>query len=209
MTTVLIGSTGPLGRAVCAAAAGAGLDLVPMARRPEALAGVPGADRARAGDVRDPDSLRTALEGATTVISALGSALTRKPVDLLSVGTRNVLDAMAAVGATRLLCVTGVGAGDSRGHGGFVYDKLALPLLLRTVYADKDRQEALLRASDVDWVIVRPGWLTNDPAVGQYQVLTDLTGRRLGKISRAEVADYLVTETLTPSRHRETVNLTR
>lgn len=59
------------------------------------------------------------------------------------------------VGATR-----GIGAGDSKGHGGFFYDRIFYPLLLKAVYSDKDRQESLIRASNADWTIVRPGFLT-------------------------------------------------
>ena len=76
----------------------------------------------------------------------------------------------------RLICVTGIGAGDSRGHGGFLYDRVIAPFLLKTIYQDKDRQEALIRASGTDWTMVRPGFLTNGPLTGKYRLLTDLTG---------------------------------
>ena len=65
---------------------------------------------------------------------------------------------MKMAGVRRLICVTGIGAGDSKGHGGFLYDRIFNPLLLKTIYEDKDRQESLIKASDVDWVIVRPGF---------------------------------------------------
>ena len=70
---------------------------------------------------------------------------------------------MKKAGVKRLVCVTGIGAGDSKGHGGFLYDSIFLPFLLGTIYADKDRQELVIKASDVDWTIVRPGFLTNGP----------------------------------------------
>jgi len=69
------------------------------------------------------------------------------------------------------------GAGTaSRGHGGFVFDQLFLPLLLSHAYKDKDGQEAVIRASSLDWVIVRPAMLTNDPARGSVRAGTDLAG---------------------------------
>jgi hypothetical protein len=72
----------------------------------------------------------------------------------------------------RLIVVTGLGAGDSRGHGGLIYDAIVFPLLLKRVYDDKDVQEWIVRSSGLDWTIVRPGLLTDRPATGHYRVLT-------------------------------------
>jgi hypothetical protein len=58
--------------------------------------------------------------------------------------------------------VTGFGAGDSRGHGGFLYC-VVFHLLLGRVYDDKDVQERIVRRSELDWVILRPVILTNEP----------------------------------------------
>ena len=115
---------------------------------------------------------------------------------------------MKKSGTKRLVCVTGIGAGDSRGHGGFLYDSLFYPLLLRTVYADKDRQESLVKASDIDWVIVRPGFLTNGPLTGRYRVITDLSGVTAGRISRADVAHFILQQFVAPSHLRQTPLLT-
>jgi uncharacterized protein YbjT (DUF2867 family) len=78
------------------------------------------------------------------------------------------------------------------GVGGFLYDTLAFPLLLKRVYDDKDVQESIIKSSGLDWTIVRPGLLTNRPATGQYRVLTAPNEWRFGTISRADVADFLV-----------------
>ncbi len=91
----------------------------------------------------------------------------------------------------RRVCITGVGASDSRGHGGFIYDQLFNPPLLRHVCADKDRQEAAIRASGLDWVIVRPVMLTNGKAMGRVQATTDLKRRSNGTCARIlDVAGY-------------------
>jgi uncharacterized protein YbjT (DUF2867 family) len=85
-------------------------------------------------------------------------------VTLLSTVTRALVDVMAKRNIHRLICITGLGAGDSRGHGGFFFDRLFLPLLLRKVYEDKDRQEDAIRGSTLDWTIVRPMVLNDKPA---------------------------------------------
>ena len=130
------------------------------------------------------------------VIQTLGVDISSRAIfertTLFSRSTRIVVDAMKAAGVKQLIAVTGLGAGDSRGHGGFLYDTLAFPLLLKRVYDDKDTQESIIKSSGLDWTIVRPGLLTNRPATGQYRVLTAPKEWRFGTISRADVADFIV-----------------
>ena len=90
-----------------------------------------------------------------------------------------------------MICVTGFGAGDSRGHGGFLY-RLGFHLLLGRVYDDKDVQERIVRRSKLDWVIVRPVILTDGPKTNTYRALVDPRDWTCGFISRADVADFLV-----------------
>ena len=111
---------------------------------------------------------------------------------LLSTATRALVDVMAKQNIHRLICITGLGAGDSRGHGGFFFDRLLLPLMLRKVYEDKDRQEDAIRGSTLDWTIVRPTVLNDKPGRGGIQALTDLSGVHGGTIARADVADFVV-----------------
>ena len=54
---------------------------------------------------------------------------------------------MKAADFKRLIAVTGLGAGDSRGHGGLLYDAVVFPLLLKRVYDDKDVQEWIIKSS--------------------------------------------------------------
>jgi putative NADH-flavin reductase len=144
------------------------------------------------GNAVDQEILNRAVTGQDVVCWTIGIKPTLKPVTVFSEGTRCMLRAMKDANVRRLVCITGIGAGDSRGHGGFFYDRIVNPLLLRTIYEDKDRQEELIRASDTDWIIVRPGFLTNWPLTRHYRVLTDLTGVTAGKISRADVAHFML-----------------
>jgi putative NADH-flavin reductase len=98
---------------------------------------------------------------------------------------------MEASAVKRLICVTGLGSGDSRGHGGLLYDA-ALYLILGRIYADKDAQEWIVRRSRLDWTVVRPTVLTTGARTGAYRVLVDVSDWRSGFISRADVADFLV-----------------
>jgi putative NADH-flavin reductase len=193
---------------VLAQAPEAGLAVRALARNPARLQGELGAfQEVVQGDVTDPGSLASAMDGVDAVVSVLGTALSLGPVSLPSEGTRNLIQAMQAGGVSRLLCVTGMGAGDSRGHGGFLYDRLFLPLLLGRIYADKDRQEQVVRASGLDWVLVRPARLVEGPVTAAYRELTELQGQRLMTITRRDVAHFLLGEIQRHRYSRETVNL--
>jgi len=148
-----------------------------------------------AGDALDPGSVQTALMGVDAVIQALGVAagpeMVLKPVRLFSAATRILVPAMEEAGVKRLICLTGYGAGDSRNRGNIFYNT-AFNLFLGRAYDDKTVQERMIRESQLDWVIARPGVLTNGPKTERYDVLVDPRQWRCGFISRADVADFLV-----------------
>ena len=147
------------------------------------------------GDALDKATVERALAGVGAVIQSLGVSFgadaVLKGTTLFSRSTRILVDAMRETGVKRLIVVTGFGAGDSRGHGGLLYDALIFPLILKRVYDDKDVQEQMVRKSGLEWTLVRPGVLTNGPTTGSYQVLTAPETWRGGFISRADVADFL------------------
>jgi putative NADH-flavin reductase len=191
MKILVIGATGPTGRELVAQGAALGHEITAAVRHPESAA-MPAGVRVVSADVTDAASMAAAVTGQDAVISSLGSKLSRKPTTLFSRGTRNLIDAMRGAGVGRLVCITGIGAGDSKGHGGFLYDRIIQPLLLNEIYKDKDRQEELIRASSLDWTIVRPGALTNGARTEQVRAWSDLTGVTIGKISRADVAWFIL-----------------
>ena len=80
------------------------------------------------GDARDEKVLRQAVKGRDAVISALGTpASPFREVTLLSTATRAVVNTMKAEHVSRLITITGMGAGDSAGHGGFLVRQADLP----------------------------------------------------------------------------------
>ncbi|MDQ0472149.1 NAD(P)-dependent oxidoreductase [Labrys wisconsinensis] len=192
MKILILGATGGTGRLIVGAAAAGGHEVVALVRSKAKAAGLVGATLVE-GDARDEAALSRAIAGCDAVVSALGTAVSPfRKVTLLSTATRALVAVMERQGVRRLVCITGMGAGDSRGHGGFFYDRLFQPLLLRQVYEDKDRQEAAIQSSQLDWIIVRPTVLNDEPARGRVRALTDLTGVHGGRIARADVADFVV-----------------
>ncbi|GJD64715.1 NAD(P)-dependent oxidoreductase [Methylobacterium frigidaeris] len=189
---LVLGTTGGTGRLIVAQSLARGYDVTALVRSPGKAKSLPGA-KLVVGDARDPKVLREALRGRDAVVSALGTpASPFREVTLLSEVTRTLVGAMRDEGVARLVAITGIGAGDSRGHGGFAFDRLILPLLLRHVYADKDRQEDIVRQSGLDWVLVRPTVLSNKPGRGAVRALVDLARFHGGSVAREDVARFVL-----------------
>ena len=195
MKVMVLGATGGTGRLIVRDALAKG-HVVKALVRSKASAGLPGAELIE-GDARDVGALQRAMDGSDAVVSALGTGMGFSEVSLLTVATGALVTAMKHTGVRRLVCISALGVGDSKGHGGFVFDRLFQPLLLGQAYKDKERQEATIRASSLDWVVVRPTQLTNHPARGSVRAFTDLTGFHGGKVSREDVAKFVVEQLTT------------
>jgi putative NADH-flavin reductase len=189
---LVLGATGGTGRLIVGQALERGQDVTALMRSPEKASRLKGA-KLIVGDVRDEKVLREALKGQDAVVSALGTpASPFREVTFLSTATRALVRAMKAEHVSRLICITGIGAGDSAGHGGLLFDNVIFPLLLKKVYADKNRQETIVRNSGLDWILVRPSVLNNKPGRGSVRSLADLSGFHGGGISRADVATFVL-----------------
>jgi len=193
---LIVGASRGLGLETVKAALAAGHTVRALARGMGSVAIDHAGLEKVSGDALEPPTIERALAGIDAVIETLGASFSIdsiiKGTTLFSRATRALVDAMSKAGVRRLIAVTGLGAGDSRGHGGLLYDAVIFPLVLKRVYDDKDVQEQIIRRSGLDWTIVRPGLLTSGPATGRYRVLTDPASWTAGTISRADVAEFLV-----------------
>lgn len=205
---LVIGGTSGVGLETVRLALDRGHIVTAMARRPERMPLSHPNLILFQGDVTDPFAVDGAVKDRDAVIFAVGVGPTQEPVKVFSEGTKNVLDAMDRYNVAQLVMVTGIGAGDSRGHGTVVYDFFVRPILMNTVYQDKDRSEALLLESTVDWVIVRPGFLNDAAGTGKYRVIRDLEGVTAGDIPRADVAHFMLAVVEDEEFWGETVLLT-
>ena len=199
MRIAIIGASRGIGAELVKQARAGGHHAVAVARRMESQAA---ADLTPIeGSILDPSIAKRAIEGADAVawcvgVKTLGPAALRK-VTIFSEGTQRIIEAMKGAGVKRLAVITGIGAGESRGHGGFLYDWIALPLIIGAIYADKNRQEAIVKNSGLDWILVRPSILNDKPGRGTMRALTDLSGFHGGGISRVDVATFVVEQVRT------------
>ena len=193
MKVLIVGAAGALGVVLVHRALKFDHQVTAMVRSPGPLSEIQDPNLTVAScDVLRESCLDTHMATQEAVICVWGVKPTRKKVSVFSEGTDNVIRSMQRHNVRRLLCVTGIGAGDSRGHGGFVYDRIIQPLFLKTIYQDKDRQERLVEQSDRDWIIVRPATLTDGKGTGNFAVVQKMQGLTAGSISRADVANWMV-----------------
>lgn len=190
----MLGASGGVGRRLLARAAAHGHEIRAQTRDPARLAGAPAGIEVVAGDPTDRGALRFLVAGCQAVVMALGAPIGRS-TRLFSEVTAKLIAAMEAEGVGRLVAITGVGAGETRGHGGFLYDRLVYPLLTRPLYEDKNRQEQLIRRSALDWTIVRPAPFAARSGPRPFCAVTEvLPLTRLVRITRDEVATFVLDE---------------
>jgi len=192
----VFGATGSVGRHVVDQALAQGQRVTAFTRNPERIE--PAARlEVSGGDVLDPTAVRTAVEGRDAVIVALGDG---RLGGVREAGTRTVVEAMTDLGVRRLVCQSTLGAGDSRGNLDLIWKHLMFGLLLRKAYADHQRQEDVVRASTLDWTILRPAAFTDGPATGTYRHGFGPDDRSTTlKISRADVAHALLRHVTDPA----------
>jgi putative NADH-flavin reductase len=192
---LIIGANGGTGRQLITRALEGGYAVTALARDPSRLLVDHPQLTVIQGDVLDGGSVEAAMRGQEAVLCALGHKRYFYPSRILSEGTRNILRAMGTHHVPRLVCETSLGIGDSAGRMGLYYTLFVIPVILPLYFWDKTRQERLIAGSDVEWVIVRPGVLTDGARRGRSR-----HGRQVGsflqtvRISRVDVADFMLNQ---------------
>lgn len=180
---VVFGANGPTGRLVVEQAAAAGHRVTAVTRRPGSFPVSGARVRVAGADVLDPDAVEHVVAGHDVVISALGVPFGREPVTVYSAGARHLIRAMSVHGVRRLVAVTStIMFGTPAPGEGFLFRRVLEPAVARfmgrTVYDDMRRMEEIVRRSDLDWTVIRPGGLFDAPDVSDYRIgTTRLPGR--------------------------------
>lgn len=145
------------------------------------------------GSATNKADLQKAIENADAVVVALGTGKSMKATTVFSDFTKLLVE-IQRERALKIpfVFVTGFGAGESKKYAPFPVN-LMLKFMLKGVYDDKTKMEEMIGQSDMDWTIVRPGLLLDNPLTENYKIENSLyKGIKMGKISRADVADFLV-----------------
>lgn len=145
----------------------------------------------RVADATDQESADAAVTGQDAVIDTVGGKTLYRRTTLETDVARATIAAMQRHGVRRLIVVSSLGVGDSIANSTLLL-KVLLISFLRGARHDKAAMENVVTGSDLEWVIVRPGVLSDASAIGKVRVFSANTRDRARTITRADLADFLV-----------------
>jgi putative NADH-flavin reductase len=175
MHIAVFGANGLTGRLLVQQALDAGYEVVAATRRPDEFPISHAALEVAKADVHDGNDVDRVVEGTDAVLSALGVPFAREPMNVYSDGITNILESMTRFGVKRVAAVSST-AVEPHHHadGGFMLNRIVQPIVSRTIgkttYADMRVMEEILRASALDWTIVRSAGLFDAQQVSEYAV---------------------------------------
>ncbi len=197
---LVVGATGGTGKATVKKLLEQGHNVTAFSRSATGLKNEFKGLRCIDGDANDPAQIELVVEGHDAVIITLG--IQENPLkvrffgasdtlnQIRSNGTKNVIQAMQNKGVKKLVVQSSYGVGETRGNLGFV-DQLFFSLILKPQIADTERQEKIVRESDLEWVIVQPVHLTD--ALDETAVFASTQGEtQVMKVARDAVAQFMV-----------------
>jgi putative NADH-flavin reductase len=200
---LIFGATGRTGLCLVQQALAQGHTVTAFARNPKRMRIQAERLSVLQGDVRDAGCVHRAVAGHDAVLCALGVGPWGGTV--LSRGTRNIVNAMQAHAVRRLVCETSFGVAESRRRAS-ILSRVYIALFIYFTYADKARQEKIIRETGLDWTIVRPAiWLTNGRRRGRYQTGADMKQDLGDFISRADVAEFMLQQLTDGAYQRQAV----
>lgn len=208
MKIAVIGATGGVGEQIVRQALEQGHSVKAFSRNPAKLSlQHPNLELVK-GDAIYLADIEQAIKGSDAVICTLGAPASDKS-NIRTEGTKNIIQAMQSQAVQRLLCLSSLGFGDSRPMLPFVLKYIIMPFILKNVMADHESQEAVIKQSNLDWTIVRPGSLTNAPATGAYRYgfSYDDKNLQIKKIARADVASFMLKQLQDDTYSRKTVGI--
>ncbi|WP_257463388.1 NAD(P)-dependent oxidoreductase [Archangium lipolyticum] len=194
MNIALFGATGATGHLVLEQALARGHTVTALVRTPSKLTTTHERLKIVQGDVTDPSAVEKTVAGQDAVISTIGSGSNTKHVTLYSTSIRNIIDAMEKQKVERLLCISAGGAYPGKDPGApFILNYIVKPFFLKDVFADMARMEEAVKQSKLAaWTIVRPPRLVDTPATGRYRQEPTYCIKGGNKISRADLASFIV-----------------
>ncbi len=191
MKILVLGAAGKTGRAVVEQAVAAGHEVTAFVQK---------ADEYKAanvhvveGDATDRAAMDKAVAGQDAVLDTIGGKTPYKTTTLEESAAKTIIASMQRHSVRRLVVTSMIGEGESK-ENATVYERLLVSTFLRGADKDKAAMESAVEASNLDWVILRPALLSDDPAIGNVRVFSAETGEKAHKITRADLAAFMLAQ---------------
>ncbi len=204
MKVLVIGAAGRTGKAVVERAIAAGHQVTAFVRDAGELD--IGGVRVVEGDATNENAVESAIRDQDAVLDTVGGTTPYKQTTLETSVAKAVIVAMERNGVRRLVATSMLGVGESKANATF-YERLLVSTLLRGADKDKSAMEAEIKASALEWVVVRPAILTDDPASGRVRVFSEDDGEKAHKISREDLAAFMIDQLSSDEHLRRSVTI--
>ncbi|MGL5809997.1 MAG: NAD(P)-dependent oxidoreductase [Nocardioides sp.] len=205
MKITVIGASAGTGVQVANRLGRDGHQVVALSRRGPQSPPEPGVTPQR-GDATERDDVCRAVAGADAVVMTLGARASDRS-EPRARATRVMVETMQASGVRRLVVQSSLGVGDSHDLLPWFTKRLVVPLFLRRAFADHLAQERIVRASPLNWTILRPGYLGNGAPSPYVAGFTAADRRVTAKLSRADVADFVSKSLMDPTTYGQAIAL--
>jgi putative NADH-flavin reductase len=195
MKIAIFGASGETGRRLTERCLAAGYEVTALLRTPEKFA-LRERVRVVQGSAFDPAAVRACVEGADVVLSALGASSLKKE-DVLERAVPLIIAAMDEAGLRRLIVLGSAGAlptslDKQPAWRRWIVQNIVYNTFLKYPVASQISQWRDLSQSDLDWTMVMPPMLTNGPGHGSFRVDGEALPRNGSRISREDVADFMM-----------------
>lgn len=204
MNILVIGAAGKTGMAVVEQALAAGHEVTAFVQKADEYK-VPNV-RVVEGDATNRAAIDKGMIGQEAVLDTIGGKTPYKTTTLESSAASTIIASMQQNGVRRLVVTSMLGVGDSEANETF-YERLLMSTFLRGADKDKAAMESAVESSGLSWVILRPAILSDDSATGNVCVFSAETDEKAHKITRADVAAFMLAQLASDKYLHQTVTI--
>ena len=206
MKLIVFGATGSVGIQIVKQALEQGHSVTAFTRSPEKLAGVSQQNLyIFKGDILNLQDVDNAIENHDCVLCSIGDGKIGK---VRAIGTQNIIEAMKKANIKKLICQTTLGLRDSYGNLNFIWKHIMFGFLLKKSFQDHQLQEQYLFSCNLNYIIIRPSAFTEGAITNNYKFGFDGNYKNLSlKISRADVADFMIQQVISNQYFKKAVSI--
>ena len=160
------------------------------------------------GSATNPKDVAAVIKDTDAVLITIGTQQ-KKATTLFSSMAKSVVTASEELNYDKpILVVSGFGVGEGYPYAN-MFIRMVIRFFLKDQYKDKQLMEQIFANSHTNWEMVQPGILTNTSPTSSYKTFSSFfKGMRVGKISRVDLADFMIKEAVNPQYRNKKVVVT-